>query len=113
MTQKLYDDIRAYAISEGAPSEVINQIVDPWAIKLLHNAMLYSRGRSKDKNSHVVIKKVNKIPKKIVKTTNSPVTAKVDDKSASISKAEAKFKKSGSQDDAVELLMSRWSKETG
>jgi hypothetical protein len=102
-SQKVYDDIRAFAITEGAPTEVINELVEPWAIKLIHNAMQYARGRDK---APVITKKVNKTPTKITKTTSSPASEKG---SADASKrALSKLQESGQTDDAAEALMARW-----
>lgn len=107
-TPKLYDDIRAYAIAEGAPAEVVNSVVDPWAIKLMHAAMLYARGTGKAKGT-VTVTKVNKTPKKIVKTTESPAASRRDaGKSAAAAKSFERLKSSGSQDDAAEALLARW-----
>ena len=98
--ESLYSDIRAYAVSHGIPQADINQLVDPVAFKFLHKAMLYDKGKS------VVTTKVDKQPKKIVKTTTS-------DKKALVTKTdtkalEAKARKTGDVDDVAELFLSRW-----
>jgi hypothetical protein len=64
--QKLYDDIRSFAVSNGLHPEVVNKLVDPAAIKLIHKAMLYERG------AKAATKKVVKTPKKVVKRTQAP-----------------------------------------
>jgi hypothetical protein len=104
--EKLYDDIRAFAVKEGAPADVINQMVQPWAFRLLHNAMLYARGKDKAK---VVTTKVVKQPKKIVKTTNSPAAERASTgKNTKFDKAMNKLVASGDPDDAVDVIMARW-----
>ncbi len=108
--QKLYDEIRAYAVEQGAPAEVINQVVDPWAIRMMHNAMLFARGRAK--TSEVKTEKVVKKPKRIVKTSNSPEAARSESKSSAESKAMRKLRESGSQDDAAEAMLARWRKDS-
>jgi hypothetical protein len=50
----------------------VNTLTDPAAIKMMHMAMLYAKGASKV----VTTKKVNKTPKKIVKTSSSPVATR-------------------------------------
>ena len=88
---KLYDDMRTFAVSMGANQQMVNNLVDPAAFKLIHMAMQYHKGAQK-----VVTTKVNKAPKKIVKasTTSSPPnrdTSKAIDRN----KAVAKQKKAG------------------
>lgn len=102
---QLYNDIRSFAISQGAPAEVVNTITDPWAIRMIHNAMLYERGRSKSADAIKTVK-VNKTPKKIVKTTSAPKSARGLTPQAE--KAEERFAKSGSTDDAAEMMLARW-----
>jgi hypothetical protein len=100
--EKLYDDIRAFAVTQGAPAETVNEIVDAWAIRLLHDAMLYQRGKSK-----VITKKVNKTPTKVTKTTVTPKGGPTQ-KANNADKAMMKLRKSGKEDDAVDVFMSRW-----
>lgn len=64
---KLYDDLRAFGMGQGLHQEMINNLTDPAAFKILHMAMQFHRGAKK-----VQTTKVNKAPKKIVKTSNSP-----------------------------------------
>ena len=108
-TEKLYDDIRAHAVAKGAPAEVINQLTDDWAIRLIHDAMLYQRGKVKsDGKSTVTVKKINKSPKRIVKTSRTEASEKGDSTRADNSKAMKKLRESGSPDDAAEALLARW-----
>lgn len=69
---KTYDETRAFGVKMGLPPETVNTLTDPAAIKMMHMAMLFAKGASKV----VVTKKVNKTPKKIVKTSSSPVAAR-------------------------------------
>lgn len=101
--EKLYDDIRAFAVKEGAPPDVVNQITDPWAIRLMHDAMLYRRGQSK-----VITKKVNKTPKKVIKTTRTVDASKNGMKSDKTKQAMARLQKTGSAEDAAEAFLARW-----
>lgn len=106
-SQKLYDDIRTFAVSQGASAEMVGAIVEPWAIRLMHDAMLFARGRAKG-TGKVEVKKVNKSPKRIVKTsTNAEVTRTIA-KSSGVKKAQQKFEQTGSADDAAEMMMANW-----
>lgn len=97
---KLYDDIRAFAISSGLSAEGVNNLVDPAAIQILHKARLYDLAKK------VVMKKKIVQPKNVLK--QSVTTSPRDVKSDMSAKAKAKFATSGSVDDAADLFLSRW-----
>jgi len=99
-SQPLYDNIREYAISSGMDAEVVNNLVDPIAIQLIHKARLY------DESKKVVTKKKVLTPKKVVKTTVSPDSAK--DLSPKKDEAAKRLRATGDIDDAAELFLSRW-----
>ena len=98
---KLYDDMRSYATKAGLTSDIINNLVDPAALRILHSAMLYDAGKSKVKTV-----KVNNTPKKIVKTTTAPAQSGADKSKSDAAKA--RLAKTGDVDDAANLFMSRW-----
>lgn len=89
--QKLYNDMRSFAVEMGAQRQMVDNLVDPAAFKLIHMAMQYHKGAQK-----VVTQKVNKAPKKIVKasTTSAPPSKDVG-RTIDRNKAVAKMKKSG------------------
>lgn len=95
---KLYDSIREYAITTGMPSDVVNNLVDPVAIQLIHKARLY------DEAKKVVTKKKVIQPKKVLKQTVTSTSVKSDQ----TAKAKTRFQSSGSVDDAANLFLSRW-----
>lgn len=101
--EALYNDLRGWAVSQGLDKGIVNQLVDPVAIKMLHNAMLFARGQSKI----VVTKKVNKTPTKVVKTTTSPAAAKTQS-STNVAKALKNLKENGTTDSAADAFMARW-----
>lgn len=103
--EKLYDEIRAFAITEGAPADTIGRVVDSWAIKLMHQAMLYKRGLTK---GQVVTTKVNKTPKKVIKTTVSSEAASGKSNADRSDKAMKRLRTSGSTDDAADAFLARW-----
>lgn len=100
--EKVYDDIRNFAITSGLDREVVNNLVDPAAIKMLHMAMLYNKGKQ------AVTTKKNKTPKKLVKSTTSAEVTKKVISGKGQDDATAKLRKSGSIDDATEAFLARW-----
>lgn len=96
----LYDNIRQYAIDKGMSADMINNLVDPTAIMLIHKARLY------DESKKVVTKKKVLTPKKVVKTTKSTSTKDyAPDNTAQLA---AKARATGDMDDVASLFMSRW-----
>jgi ribosomal protein L25 (general stress protein Ctc) len=59
----LYTKIRTYAVSQGMEAELVNEIVDPAAILMMHKAMKFDEVQSAKGK---VTKKVSKAPKKAV-----------------------------------------------
>lgn len=89
--QKLYNDMRSFAVSMGANQQMVDNLVDPAAFKLIHMAMQFHKGAQK-----VVTQKVNKAPKKIVKaSTTSSAPNKDTSKTIDRNKAVAKLKRDG------------------
>lgn len=101
-SEQLYKDIYAFGKEAGLSSDIMNGLVDPAAYRLLHDAMLFRRGRSK-----VVTTKVNKTPTKVVKTTQAKEAGQPD--KAKADAAKARLLKHGGTDDAAELFLARWS----
>jgi hypothetical protein len=101
--EKVYNDVRAFAIKTGMNAEVVNQLVDPAALELIHMAMKHASVKT------VVTKKKQAQPKKVIKTTKQVTRA--DIKSEKADKAIQRLRKSGSVDDAADAFMARWSNE--
>lgn len=99
--EKLYDDIRDFGAKQGLSQQIIHNLVDPVAIRLMHSAMLYERGKSK-----VTTVKINKTPTKIVKT--STTTTATSGHASKAEAAKAQLQKSGSTDDAANLFLAQW-----
>jgi hypothetical protein len=100
---KLYDQIREYAINTGMDAEVVNNLVDPVALQLLHKARLF------DESKKIVTKKKVVQQKTVLKNT---VTTSVKDvKGNSPAKQKAKLQSTGSVDDAANLFLSRWAND--
>lgn len=102
-SDQLYNDIRAYAVSKGAPAEEVNMIVAPWAMRMMHAAMLYEK--SATKGAVKTIKVVNK-PKKVVKTTNAP-PSRTEKSDSGVKQSHDKLRQTGSLDDAEAVLLAR------
>lgn len=71
---KVYSDVRSFGVKMGATADYVNTLTDPVALKVLHMAMQFAKGAQRV----VTTKKVDKTPKKIVKTSTSPVTQRRD-----------------------------------
>ena len=101
-SNKLYDDIRAYAISTGLPEENVNQIVDPNVIMTLNKARLYDEGK---KVATVKRKKASKT----VKSNKAPASSK-SNKAQKMQKAQKALRASGGNDfdDIASVIMGRW-----
>jgi len=95
---KLYGEIRSFAVSQGIDKNAINALTDPAAFKIMHMAMQFHKGSQKV----VVTKKVNKSPKKIVKssTSNAGADSKTT-KTVTRRDAIAKQKRAGGDMDAT------------
>jgi hypothetical protein len=98
-SSQLYDSIREYAITNGMSPEVVNNLVDPVAIQLIHKARLF------DESKQIATKKKVNTPKKVVKTTNA--SSAKDFKPNDSAKLAAQAR-SGDVDDVANLFLSRW-----
>jgi hypothetical protein len=99
-SEQLYGDILDYGASQGLDQGDLSRITDPGVIKVLHQALLYSKGQK------VAAKKVAAAPTKVLKPGTRDVPP---EKAIAAKKAERRLAQgSGSDDDAVAVLMGRW-----
>jgi len=100
--EQMYNDIRKFAVSTGMNEQIVNEMVDPVAFKILHMAMQYQKG----KTAVTKTKKIDKTPKRIIKGTPDEVvkSAKADPKRAMMKK----LQQSGSVDDAADAFLAQW-----
>lgn len=108
--EKVYNDVRYFAISSGLDVDVVDNLVDASALKLIHKAMLYDKGKA-----NVVTTKKNKTTKKVIKTSKSSgATTKdlVGNKTAAKA-ALKKLESTGSTDDAADAFLARWKSSDG
>lgn len=99
----LYDNIREYAITLGMDPEVVNNLVDPVALQIIHKARLF------DESKKVATKKKVLIPKKVIKSKASTTTK--DFKPDNSKKLIEKARQSNDPDDISDLFLSRWQDE--
>ena len=103
-SNKLYDDIRSYAVSNGLPQDQVDQYVDPAVIMLINKARLYDEG----KKVALVKKKKSAASKTVLRSKRSP-----DNKSsakASAEKARQRMVQSGGRDldDIAAAILGNW-----
>lgn len=98
----LYDDIRAYAVSQGLPQEQVDNYVDPAVIKILNKARLYDQGKK------VSTVKRKKAAAKVISSKKSPPTNS-QLKEKRLRDAKAKLRERGNDlDDIADVIMQRW-----
>lgn len=103
--EQMYNDIRKFAVETGMNEQVVNELVDPVAFKVLHMAMQYQKGKS----AVTKTKKIDKSPRRIIKGTPDEVVKR----SKSDPKREVfkRLKSSGSVDDAADAFLAQWGDE--
>jgi len=101
-SEKTYDDIRSFAVTSGMDADIVRNIVDPAAIKMMHMAMMFKRGVAK-----VTTVKTDKQPKKIVKTNSAP-KAPAADKALTVAKAMKTQKASGNLESTTNAFLARF-----
>ena len=97
----LYDDIRAYAVSQSLPEEVVNTIVDPSVIMILNKARLFDQAKK------ITTTKKKRTSKKVLRATKAPNT-EANEKAKRMKTSKAKLRNSHDMDDIAEALLSRW-----
>lgn len=95
----LDNEVRAYGIAQGLEAGDVAKIANAPVLKLLHKAMLYDRG------AKAAAVKVKEAPAKVLRSSaRDSSTAKTTD----TRKAEQRLSRSGSDADAMAVLMGRW-----
>ena len=96
---KLYGEIRTYAISQGMDADLVNEVVDPGAIVMMHKAMLFDQAQSK---KETVTKKVIKAPKRALSKSAAP-----DRGEARIKTLKTQAARTGDIDDVTALFLAQ------
>lgn len=104
-SQKVYNDIRGYAIKGGMAPEVVNRITDPVALKMLHKAMAY------DNIKKVATTKTVKAAKKVLSSSGNSNTSTTAKQSISSKSAMATLRARGDRESAANAFMAGWSSE--
>ncbi len=93
----LYSEVRSYAVSQGMDADVVNEIIDPGAIILIHKAMQFDKAQAK---KETVTKKVVKAPKKVLSKSSDP-----DREGSKLKSIRRTAQMSGDIDDVAELFL--------
>ena len=98
--EAVYNDLRTFGTEMGLDKEMVNNLTDAGAFKVLHMAMQFKRGAAK-----VVTQKVNKTPTKIVKNSASAPAARGSAAQVTAKTAVKKAVKTGSMEDAANAFL--------
>lgn len=98
--EKTYNNIRDYAKKQGLVAQLVDELVDPTAFRILHKAMLY------DNRPAVATKtvKVDKTPKRIIKSAPLDNTRSSNGRG---SNAMQRLRSTGSVEDAAAAFLDR------
>ena len=103
---ELYNNVRSYAVEQGMEQQVVDQIVDPVAIKMIHKSRLYDEAKKK-----ASIKKKSKVTTKVLKKSVSTDVAKAEAKRQKKVTSAQRISKAGNDWELVaDALMERWEK---
>jgi hypothetical protein len=99
-SKELYGEIRAHAISVGLPTGVVDSLVDPAALKLIYESMMFRKGTTA---ATKVIRKP-KTPEKVV----SKVKADTGPKAKGSAGAMSRLRSERTSEAAIDALVARW-----
>lgn len=100
-SKELHTDLVDFAVSNGIPKETMDSIVDAPFFKILNKA--YQADKTVTK---AVVKKKVKTPKKVITSKNKPQA--INPNSGRNKSLEKNLAQSGSEDDAIALLLNEW-----
>lgn len=98
---KLYDDIRHYAIGQGLPEQQVNNYVDPAVLTIIHKARLYDQAKK------VTTTKKKRVSKAVLKSKKAPATQS-DNQIKRTNQSRQKLRNSSDMDDVADALLVRW-----
>lgn len=104
-SNQLYDDIRAYAISQGLDQNEVNTYVNPVVIKILNKARLFDQAKK------VTTVKKKRVAKKVIQSKKAP-PSQSQLKARKVKEAEKRLATSRGNDldDIADVLLQRWEK---
>lgn len=102
-SNQLYDDIRAYAVSQGLDQDQVNNYVDPVVIKILNKARLFDQAKK------VTTVKKKRVAKKVIQSKKAP-PSQSQLKAKKVREAEQRLATSRGNDidDIADVLLQRW-----
>lgn len=103
--EKLYDEMRTFAVSSGIPAEMMNSLVSAPAYRIIHMAMMFQKGQK------AVTTPVDKKPKKIIKSNKNSDTTRKALNPGKATDAMARLRREGTTDAASNAFLARWSKD--
>lgn len=98
-SEPLYAEIRTFATAQGLSQDIVDNLVDPAAIKLINMARLYMKGHKTVETAKSDKKK--NVPKRIVKSVATAATTKKVISKKTSADAMKRLERSGSVDDAA------------
>lgn len=96
-SDEVYGKVRTYAVSQGMDADLVNEVVDPGAIIMMHKAMKYDEAQAK---KATVTKKVTKAPAKVLKKSEPK-----DRETSKLKTIRREAQVTGDIDDVTELFL--------
>jgi hypothetical protein len=101
---ELYNNVRSYAVQQGMAQQMVDQIVDPVAIKIIHKSRLFDEAKKK-----ASIKKKAKVTTKVLKKSIPTDVAKSEAKQQRKTDAKKRIQSAGNDFELVaDALLERW-----
>lgn len=105
-SNEMYNDIRAFAVQNGLPSDQVDKIVDPNVIKIINKARMF------DQTKVVAAKKkAKKAPVKVLRSKKSP-PSRADDRAnrekQALKKLETTYGQGNNLDEIADVFLNRW-----
>ena len=101
-SNSLYNDIRAYAVAQGLPTDQVDTIVDPVVIQLINKSRLYDQGKRV-----ATVKKKTAAKKKVLRSKKAPANAQTR-AAAKRDKALDNLRNSRDNEDIADAILQRW-----
>jgi hypothetical protein len=102
-SREKYDNIRSFAMERGLQADDVNAIIDPTAISIIHDAMLY-----RDAKARAVAKKTALGSARTMKKSKAASKGGLGTGKKNVAAAASQLSTSGSKEDAANLFMARW-----
>lgn len=107
--REVYDKVRTFAVDTGMPAEMVNTIVDPAPLKIIHMAMRYAELKAKASQKKTAPKAA---PKRVVPPSSSNAAKKIGLPAGGRAEGLNALKKSGRTEDAVSAFLGGWAAQS-